>query len=385
MSAIEAFRRETRAWLDTNCPDEMRQPMTEAFGAYWGGRRASFASPAERVWFERMAERRWTAPDWALEYGGAGLSPEEARVLGEELKRIGARPPLIGSGLWMLGPALLEYGDEAQKRQHLPPIARGEIRWAQGYSEPGAGSDLASLRTRADDCGDYYRVTGSKIWSSYAQESDWMFCLVRSEPDASKHLGISFLLIDLATPGVTTRPIRLIDDTSDFCEVFFENVQVPKVNRVGEAGGGWSVAKALMAHEREMIGASDFDAPAVAGEIGRGLAPEDVAGFTIDLARCDIDLLAFQWTAERMQSEAAAGIAPPAAMASVMKLAGANLEIRRKELAMQVGGTATTTWTGDDGIGRRTANAWLRARASAIAGGTNEVQLNIIAKHALRL
>ena len=391
--SLDEFRRSVRVWLEANCPAEMRTPMTEEFGAPWGGRRPHFRCDAERTWFERMVARGWTAPTWPREYGGDGLSDDEARVLADELARLNARPALIGSGIWVLGPFLLRHGTEAQKRQHLAAIARGEIRWCQGYSEPGAGSDLASLRTRAEDQGEHYLVNGSKIWTSYADSSDYMFCLVRTDPSAPKHRGISFLLIDMASPGVTTKPIMLIDGTSDFCETFFDDVRVPKENLVGEPGGGWTIAKALMSFEREMIGESKFErSPPVAGALGRLLigddGPRPRAGadgmLRADIACYDIDLLAFQLTVERFKDERAAGLPDVAAAAAVLKLVGADLEIRRKELSMSIAGDAALGWhesQGDD----RTAKTWLRARSSAIAGGTNEIQLNIIAKHALGL
>jgi alkylation response protein AidB-like acyl-CoA dehydrogenase len=387
---LDIFRAEARAWLEANCPSEMRMPMTAEFGAPWGGRKPTFDSDAQRIWFERMVERRWTAPTWPVEYGGAGLSVEEAHVLGDELRRIKARPPLIGTGLWMLGPALLRYGTEAQKRVHLPAIARGEIRWCQGYSEPGAGSDLASVRTRAEDRGDHFLVNGSKIWTSYANLSDWMCCLVRTDPNVRKQLGIGFLLIDMASPGVSTKPIVLIDGTADFCETFFDDVVVPKENLVGASGEGWSIAKYLMSHEREMIGGSEFEGELPeAGSLGRMLAAGHGQGDALlraDIVRYDVDFLAFQLTVQRFKDERAHGMPETPASASILKLAGANLEIRRKELTMSIGGTALLSWeTGPAHAAVPPTKSWLRARASAIAGGTNEIQLNIIAKHALGL
>lgn len=216
MADLQAFRMEVRDWLEGNCPAEMRTPMPEK-ESVWGGRRERFANPASRIWLERMAERGWTCPTWPREYGGGGLSAEENKVLQEELRHINARPALQSFGIWMLGPVLLEYGTHEQKLEHLPKIVRGEIRWCQGYSEPGSGSDLASLRTRAEEQGDTFLVNGSKIWTSYADEADWIFCLVRTSPDAPKHEGISFLLFDMETPGVSTTPIPLISGASPFC------------------------------------------------------------------------------------------------------------------------------------------------------------------------
>jgi len=205
---LDAFRAETRAWLAENCPASMRTPMAEDEVA-WGGRRAVWKNPETKLWLDRMAARGWTAPTWPAEYGGGGLTAEQARILAQELKNIGARPPLFSFGVWMLGPVLLEYATEAQKQEHLPKIAAGKIRWCQGYSEPGAGSDLASLQTKCEDKGDHFLINGQKIWTSYADQADWIFCLVRTDT-TRKHEGISFVLFDMATRGVETRPIQLI-------------------------------------------------------------------------------------------------------------------------------------------------------------------------------
>ena len=186
MENLETFRKETRAWLEANCPPEMRRPTQTEDDTCWGGRRWTFKSEAQRQWLERMAAKGWTVPEWPREYGGGGLSRDEAKILRQEMRALGCRSPLDSFGIWMLGPALLKYGTEEQKREHLPKIARGEIRWCQGYSEPGSGSDLASLQTRAEDKGDQFLVNGSKIWTSYADKADWIFCLVRTDPNAPK-------------------------------------------------------------------------------------------------------------------------------------------------------------------------------------------------------
>uniref|UniRef100_UPI0025EDF25F acyl-CoA dehydrogenase family protein n=1 Tax=uncultured Brevundimonas sp. TaxID=213418 RepID=UPI0025EDF25F len=268
MTDLEQFRAETRAWLEANCPAECRGPMADD-EMIWGGRDPTFKTPAHKLWLERMGARGWTAPEWPEAYGGGGLSREEAKVLASELRRIKAQPALASFGVWMLGPALLAFGTEEQKTRFLPEIVRGEIRWCQGYSEPGAGSDLASIQTRAEDRGDHWIVNGQKIWTSYADKADWIFCLVRTDPEAPKHLGISFVLFDMKTPGVTTRPITLISGKSPFCETFFDDVRVEKENLVGTLNRGWDVAKYLLAHERTMIGAM--------GEVGGGRPVGQVA------------------------------------------------------------------------------------------------------------
>ncbi|MBN8901237.1 MAG: acyl-CoA dehydrogenase family protein, partial [Rhodospirillales bacterium] len=252
MSALDAFRSDTRTWLEANCPPAMRTLMPEEEQVA-GGKRAVWVRPEQKLWLDRMAAKGWTAPTWPKQYGGGGLSPEEALVLEEEMQALGCRPPLRGMGLSMLGPVLLEYGTEEQRRTHLPKIVTGEIRWCQGYSEPEAGSDLASLRTRAVLQGDHFLVNGHKIWTSNAHLSDWIFCLVRTDPAAKKQEGISFLLIDMKTPGITVRPIITIDGGREVNEVFFDNVEVPAENLVGQENKGWDYAKFLLGNERTGI------------------------------------------------------------------------------------------------------------------------------------
>src|SRR3990167_7642168 len=261
MTDLEAFHKETRGWLDANCPKEMRDGAGGEENICWGGRNWKFKSEAQKTWLERMAAKGWTVPAWPKEYGGGGLSKDEVKILKDEMRKMKMRSPLESFGIWMLGPALLKYGTHEQKATFLPPIARGEIRWCQGYSEPNAGSDLASLQTKCEDKGDHWLINGQKIWTSYADESDWIFALVRTDPKAAKHDGISFILIDMTSKGVSTKPIRLISGKSPFCETFFDDVHVPKehgpgVNAVvGTINRGWDVAKYLLTHEREMIGA----------------------------------------------------------------------------------------------------------------------------------
>jgi len=261
MSDLETFRKQTRAWLEENCPAEMRDGAGGEDNICWGGRNWKFQSEAQKTWLGRMAEKGWTVPAWPKEYGGGGLSKEEIKILKSEMRDMKARSPLESFGIWMLGPALLKYGTHEQKLHFLPPITRGEIRWCQGYSEPNAGSDLASLQCKCEDKGDHWLVNGQKVWTSYADESDWIFCLVRTDPKATKHTGISFLLIDMVAEGVSTKPIKLISGKSPFCETFFDDVKVPKEHApgigsiVGDLNRGWDVAKYLLTHEREMISA----------------------------------------------------------------------------------------------------------------------------------
>ena len=378
------FRAETRAWLEANCPVEMRQPMLGEDDACWGGRNAVFQSEAQRRWLQVMAERGWTVPDWPKEYGGGGLSPADTKILRQKMAAIGARNPLMSFGISMLGPALLKYGSEEQKKRFLPEIARGEIRWCQGYSEPNAGSDLASLATRCEDKGDHWLVNGQKVWTSYADKADWIFCLVRTDPQAPKHKGISFLLFDMASPGVSTKPILLISGYSPFCETFFDDVKVPKDQVVGEVNKGWDVAKYLLGHEREMISGMGLggDGESLGATLKERLADDPL--LRADVARFDVDAMAFRAMSERFTDELKAGIAHPA-QPSMMKYAGTELNKARHELVMATGGSDALEWESDRSGGGKPAREWLRTKANSIEGGTSEIQLGIVAKHILQL
>ena len=385
MAELETFRAETRMWLEANCPAEMRQPMRDESDACWGGRNAVFQSEAQKTWMERMAERGWTVPDWPKAYGGGGLSPAETKILRQEMARMGARNPLMSFGISMLGPALLKYGTEEQKTHYLTQIARGEIRWCQGYSEPGAGSDLASLQTKCEDKGDHWLVNGQKVWTSYADKADWIFCLVRTDPQAPKHKGISFLLFDMASPGVSTKPILLISGNSPFCETFFDDVKVPKDQVVGEVNKGWDVAKYLLGHEREMISGMGLGGGA-SQSLGEAFADvlADDPVLRAEVAKFDVDALAFRAMSERFLDELKAGMAHPA-QPSMMKYAGTELNKARHELAMAAGGSDALEWESDRARGGKAAREWLRTKANSIEGGTSEIQLGIVAKRILDL
>jgi alkylation response protein AidB-like acyl-CoA dehydrogenase len=387
---LETFRAETRAWLEENCPPAMRTPMMGEDDAVWGGRNYKFASGDHKAWLDRMAAKGWTAPMWPKEYGGGGLSNAENRVLSQEMARINARTPLFSFGLWMLGPVLLEYANEEQKQEHLPKITRGEIRWCQGYSEPGAGSDLAGLQTKCEDKGDHWLINGQKVWTSYADKADWCFCLVRTDTSV-KHEGISFVLIDMASPGVETRPIKLISGSSPFCETFFTDVKVPKGNMVGRLNGGWEIAKRLLQYERTNI--SGFGSGARADVV-------DVALQYIGLehgALADRDLRAriaehkmteraYALSVARAQEEAKAG-ANVSHMASMFKVAGATLNQERCELLVEAAGNRALGWGGDGFTPNDLSitRGWLRSKGNSIEGGTTEINLNVVAKRVLGL
>jgi acyl-CoA dehydrogenase len=381
MADLEQFRAETRAWLEANCPAEMRTPMRSEKDACWGGRHFQFQSSAQKQWLDVMTSRGWTVPDWPKEYGGGGLSPAETKILKEEMAALGCRPPLTSFGISMLGPALLKYGNEAQKKRFLTEIARGEIRWCQGYSEPGAGSDLAGLQTKAENKGDHYLVNGQKVWTSYADQADWIFCLVRTSTE-SKHGGISFLLFDIESPGVSTKPILLISGNSPFCETFFDDVKVPKDQLVGEENRGWDVAKYLLGHEREMISGMGLGGEKEA--LGKSVGPIDDPLLRAEIAAFDVDALAYAAMSEWFIDQLKAGEAHPA-MPSMMKYAGTELNKRRHELVMAAGGSDALEWDSERSQGGKAARDWLRTKANSIEGGTSEIQLGIVAKHILRL
>lgn len=402
MQDLETFRAETRDWLEQNCPPSMCTPMPED-EVVWGGRNAVFKNPDSKVWLERMANKGWTTPTWPAEYGGGGLSKAESMVLAEEMQRIKARPPLVSFGISMLGPVLLEMATHEQKLEHIPKIVRGEIRWCQGYSEPGAGSDLAGLGTKAILDGDEYVINGSKIWTSYADKADWIFCLVRTDFEAPKHSGISFILFDMASPGVTTKPIKLISGNSVFCETFFDNVRVPAGNVVGRLNDGWTIAKRLLQHERTMISGFGLSS----GRNNRGGLADSLAQTAMhyrgdtdklsdpalrdQIAQFMIDSEAFSLTSQRSAQEAKQSKGPNAT-SSMLKNYGCELNKRRYELALKAAGTQALGWEsltddGSDFDAREldTTRQWLRSKGNSIEGGTYEVQLNVIAKRVLGL
>ncbi len=393
MADIDTFRTETRAWLEANCPASMRTPMVEE-EVVWGGRGQKFVNPDSKVWLDRMVAKGWTAPAWPKEYGGGGLSKSEAIVLDQEMKRINARSPLASFGIWMLGPVLLEYANEEQKQRFLPDICAGKTRWCQGYSEPGAGSDLASLQTKCEDKGDHWLINGSKIWTSYANHADWIFCLVRTD-FTKKHEGISFVLFDMTSPGVETRPILLISGSSPFCETFFTDVKVPKDQLVGTPGKGWDIAKRLLQYERQNISATGFGADRNSGPTLADIAKKYVG--TQDGIMADGDLRArvtkqmmyeqaFMLTIQRNTELAKAG-ADVGPATSIIKYAAAKMNQTKTELQVEAMGYQGLGWEGEGFKAGEimSTRAMLRAKGNSIEGGTSEVNLNVVAKRVLGL
>ncbi|SEJ52251.1 hypothetical protein SAMN05216201_11056 [Pseudomonas linyingensis] len=392
MSAIDDFRQETRAWLEANCPHSLRTPTPEG-ELVWGGSKIEFSSEDQRLWFERMRDKGWFCPDWPREYGGGGLSPAELAVLESELRRLKCRPPQINLGIWMLGPVLLEYGSEEQKRALLPPMARGEIRWCQGFSEPNAGSDLASLKTSARDEGDHFVVNGTKIWTSYGDKSDWMYALVRTDAKAPKHLGISLIVLDMRSPGISVSPIDLISGKSAFCQVFFDNVKVPKSQLIGPLNGGWTLGKSLLQHERKAM--SKFGETSLPNHfhlmplLERYLPEPRSAADQALRARalaCAMDEHAYALTVQRMGEEARSRQDVSGLMA-IMKLVHSEQDREKFEILLDALGYHALGWEGEAFTDEELAitRAWLNGFALTIAGGASEVQLNVIAKRVLGL
>ncbi len=396
--STDMLRQEIRDWLAEHCPESARgpgEPITI-------GTKRPMANPELLQWRHKLGAKGWTVPHWPKAYGGGGMAAAEVRVLNEELRAIKARTPMGGMGVSMIGPTLLEYGTEEQKLRHLPAIVMGDIAWCQGYSEPGAGSDLAGLSTRAEDKGDYFEVNGQKIWTSGAQVADWIFTLVRTNPAAPKHDGISFVLIDMHQSGVTTRPIRLISGSSPFCETFFDHAIAHKSDLVGQLNRGWTVGKRLLQFERSgqggLAGVGGEAGPrrrvrgGVLSNTAKHYVGVDAGGRIKDSAvRDSITQLAmnqqsFQLTQKRAREENTSG-KTMGDVTSVFKLYGATMARDSANMRVALMGSQGYGWEGDGYTGDEleATRGWLSSRAITIYGGTNEIQLNIIAKRVLGL
>ncbi|MBJ39055.1 MAG: acyl-CoA dehydrogenase [Gammaproteobacteria bacterium] len=390
---LATFRAETRAWLEENCPQGARGVGP----VHSGSRLIPVPHPDLDIWLERMAEKGWTTPTWPAEYGGAGLSTDQYLILLEEMRAVGARAPLSNRGTTMVGPTILEYGTEEQKRRLLPMIARGEGAWCQGYSEPGAGSDLASLRTTGVLDGDQYVINGHKIWTSDGDWCEWMFLIIRTNPDASKHEGISFFVMKMDQPGVTVKPIRMISGASPFCETFFDDAIADKRDMIGKPNEGWTVGKRLLQHERsgmEMLAAGATSSRRAAGivDIARAYVPTTDAGRIAEPATRDavinqeMQTLALRLTQRRIAQESSDGRTPGPAT-SIMKIVSTEIEKDHAELTIQLMGTQGQGWEGAQFSEQEVAahRRFLSSRAASIYSGSNEIQANIIAKRVLGL
>ncbi|MDH3200955.1 MAG: acyl-CoA dehydrogenase family protein [Myxococcales bacterium] len=396
MSDLNIFREEARAWIRENAPRSLWGTSGSGpFEGYWGGSKDLEADPDILGWRDRGIEKGWTAPSWPKEYGGGGLSVAHEQIIHEELKAIGVPRPIAGQGLAMFGPVLLQYGNDEQRAEHLPKIARGEVRWCQGYSEPNAGSDLANLQLRAERDGDEFVLNGQKVWTSHAHLSDWIYCLARTNPKApKKQMGISILLADLGTPGITVRRIDLISGYSPFCETFFDDARVPAKNLVGELDEGWTIAKAILGHERSSIGRSIARQPGSAERevvararkhlgVGHGPIPDPL--LRDEVAGLGMLEEAFHLTLARIEQSSKSGT--PGPEGSISKIVGSELKQKRFELGMKVAGILGLGWEGpgfdDDDL--EYTRDWLRSRATTIEGGSSEIQKNIVSKRVLGL
>jgi|TARA_B100000315_G_scaffold252432_2_gene289208 alkylation response protein AidB-like acyl-CoA dehydrogenase len=380
----ETFREEVRDWLRDNYPAPEGPDLNEEDA---------------QLWLNRLIDKRWTAPGWPTAYGGGGLENDQHRILLQEMAEIGAGIPAGGMGMGLIGPTLLEFGTEEQKQRHLTRIVRREVRWCQGYSEPGAGSDLAGLSTRAEDNGDYFLINGQKTWTSGANLADWIFALVRTNPEVPKHDGISFVLMDMHQPGITVRPIRLISGASPFCDTFFDDAIAQKEDLVGKLNQGWTVGKRLLQHERSGGlrvtagggGRSRRPTADPMGELAKKYVGEE-RGKISDPAMRDMVLKhrmnqrSLQLTQARAREENKSGRVP-AETTSIFKLVGSTLTRENADLQTRLMGSQGYGWQGDQfSEQERTATrSWLRSRAVTIYGGTNEVQMNIISKRVLGL
>jgi alkylation response protein AidB-like acyl-CoA dehydrogenase len=388
---LEAFRSEVRAWIKENFPESLKSKLEEYFQSmprYPDG-------PDWKLWKDRVAAKGWGTPGWPKAYGGGGLPTVQARIVQQEFFNMGAFNPMTGMGTTLLGPTMLEHGSEEQKKLHLTRVSRGEVRWCQGYSEPGAGSDLAGLSTKAEDKGDHYLVNGQKIWTSGSQFADWCFCLVRTNPNVQKQEGISFLLIDMKTPGVEVRPIRIISGQSPFSEVFFTDVKVPKENLMGQLNKGWTIAKRLLQFERN---ATDTRRRQMAGdvrpldEVAKEYLGVDDKGRIADpdlrqrIIKHMMEFRALKLMQQRMLDETKAGQGP-SEFTSVAKNTRARIQQEREELLVEIFGEQGLGWQGDqfkqDELD--TTRAFLSNKAMTIFSGTTEIQNNIIAKRMLGL
>ena len=387
---LTEFRKETRAWLEENCPISMRGQTKDIAELYWGGRNSDFTSEDQKIWFKRMHDKGWIVPYWDKKYGGGGLSPLENKILAEEMTRLRCKQPLFSFGISMLGPALLKFATEEQKGHYLKDIVDAKIRWCQGYSEPNAGSDLAGLQMKAVDKGDHYLINGSKIWTSYGDNADWIFCLVRTNTEVKKQEGISFLLIDMNSEGVEARPIQLISGKSAFTETFFDDVKVPKENLVGELNNGWTIAKYLLTHERQMIGGigeadqkfSARDVVLDAVGLHNGVLNDSI--LRTELVTHEMNLAIYDMTIERAIDEAKAGNNSGAA-SSLFKYFGTELNVEAMEIIMTAGGMDELAIEGEATSNGFIAKRFLRSKGNTIEGGTSEIQLNIISKNILGL
>jgi alkylation response protein AidB-like acyl-CoA dehydrogenase len=385
-SEEEKFRREVRSWLNTNVPDDMRGGRDEDLPPLERWER-------QRAWHKKLYGSGWIGIWWPKKYGGRGASVIEQVIFNEELARLGASGGVNMSGITLLGPTLMHWGTEEQKQRYLPTVLPADEIWCQGYSEPGSGSDLASLQTRAVEDGDHFVVNGQKVWTSWAQHADWIFLLVRTDPSAPKHQGISYLLVDMKSPGVTVRPLVQINGDSEFNEVFFEDVRVPKKNLVGEINRGWMVAVTTLMFERAATGnfyrferllPQLYDL-AKRSEFNGQPALKDTA-VRQQLAQFAIEAQAIKYNELRRLTRQLKGL-PPGPEGSFAKVTATELNLRMANFAMELLGPYAILEKGSPFAvdQARWSYRMLSSRAGTIAAGTNEIQRGIVGERVLGL
>ena len=385
---LEDFRAEARTWLEANFPPALKGKAALAAAEI------STPNPDLAKWRKAIGAKGWGTPTWPTQFGGGGLSPQQARALSQEMGKIGAFNPLMfGMGVTMIGPTIMDYGTDAQKAQHLPPIIRGEVQWCVGYSEPNAGSDLASLQMKCEDAGDHWVINGQKTWTSGAQYSDWCGALVRTDFTAKKHDGISFMLIDMHQPAIDPRPIALIAGASPFCETFFTDAKAPKDALLGELNGGWSVGKRLLQHERaSQTGASNGGRAVPLQDLAKRYLDVDEDGLLADrdlrtrLTHHLMDVRVHGLTLARVVAESK-GASGATNGASILKNSATIVAQTRAELTLEIMGGQGLGWTGAAFSNEEieTVRGWLGGKAMSIYGGSVEVQNNIISKRILGL
>ena len=384
---LESFSLEVDAWIEEHCPESMRSPMPVS-EQVWASSDIHFPTTDSKIWFDAMVSKGWCTPEWPVEYGGGGLSFDESKVLRSRLKFFGCRPAQINFGISMLGPVILEFGTEAQKKEFLPKISRGEIWWCQGFSEPGAGSDLANISTSAVLKGSEYLINGSKIWTSEANKADWMYCLVRTAKTEKKQAGISFILLNLRQPNIDIKPIKLLSGQSPFCQVFFDDVLAKESHRIASENDGWKVAKRLLEFERTMMadlgseGAVDIE-PIKTYKNSRAIDAPGQLKLRKKIIKHEMRNHLVDLTMARTGIESKSGFSPAALILKYISTEETQTRWELNVASLGAGGLEIVEKS--QGPKQEIAKSFFYSKAYTIAGGSSEVQLNIISKHILGL
>ncbi|MDA8720166.1 acyl-CoA dehydrogenase family protein [Gammaproteobacteria bacterium] len=384
---LTKFTKEVDSWIESHCPHSMRTPMPVS-EQVWASSNIYFPSKDAKVWFDAMVSKGWCTPEWPKEFGGGGLTFDESKILKQRLKFYGCRPAQINFGISMLGPVLLEFGTDEQKHEFLPQISRGEIWWCQGFSEPGAGSDLANISTTATLKGGQYMIEGSKIWTSEANKADWMYCLVRTNKTVKKQAGISFVLLDLNQPNIDIKPIQLLSGQSPFCQVFFDNVYACETHRIAPENDGWKVAKRLLQFERTMMadmeseGAIDVEPLKVFRDSKPGSSP-GCKKLLAKIATHEMRNHMIEITMSRTAAESQNGFSPAGLTLKYLSTEETQNRWELNVSSLGMGGLEIVDRS--SGVRKEVSKSFFYSKAYTIAGGSSEVQLNIISKNILGL